>query len=241
MMAALPRLLDLFCAEGGAAAGYMAAGFEVTGVDNRPSVGRRYPGAFILGDAIQYARDHGHEYDAIHASPPCQAYSIATAGTPGARAKHPRLIAATRDALIASGRPYVIENVAGARGDLRDPVTLCGTMFGLAAIDTDGTRLELRRHRLFEVAGFHVWQPDCRHGAYGDAVGGVYGGGRSDRRETREIRRGGYTPAVAVRAALMGIDWMTMHGLSQALPPAYTRYLGEALLEALMLDRAVSA
>lgn len=231
------RVLDLFCAEGGAARGYMDDGFEVVGVDNRPSVGRRYPGAFILGDAIQYARDHGHEYDAIHASPPCQAYSIATAGAPGARAKHPRLIEATRDALIATGRPYVIENVAGARGELRDPVTLCGTMFGLSAIDTDGTRLELRRHRLFEVS-FHVWQMDCRHGKHGDAVGGVYGGGRSDRREAREIRRGGYTPAIAVRAALMGIDWMTMHGLSQALPPAYTRYLGAALREHLTREAA---
>lgn len=238
MTAALMRVLDLFCAEGGAAAGYMAAGFEVTGVDNRPSVGRRYPGTFILGDAIQYARDHGHEYDAIHASPPCQAYSIATAGAPGARAKHPRLIAATREALRGTGRPYVIENVAGARSDLRDPVTLCGSMFGLAAIDTDGTRLELRRHRLFEVAGFHVWQPVCAHGSLGDAVGGVYDGGRSDRREAREIRRGGYTPAVAVRAALMGIDWMTMHGLSQALPPAYTRYLGAALREHLTREAA---
>ena len=205
MTAALMRVLDLFCAEGGAARGYMDAGFEVVGVDNRPSVGRRYPATFILGDAIQYARDHGHEYDAIHAR------------------------------CCMPGRAGVIENVAGARGELRDPVTLCGTMFGLSAIDTDGTRLELRRHRLFEVS-FHVWQMDCRHGQHGDAVGGVYGGGRSDRR--REIRRGGYTPAIAVRAALMGIDWMTMHGLSQALPPAYTRYLGAALRERLTREAA---
>ncbi len=227
-----PRLLDLFCAEGGAARGYMDAGFDVVGVDTRPSVGRRYPGTFILGDALEYAREHGHEYAAIHASPPCQAYSIATAGTPGARAHHPRLISATRDVLDDSGRPYVIENVEGARRDLHSPVTLCGTMFGLSAVDDDGsTRLELRRHRLFECSGFHVWQPTCDHGRYGDAVGGVYGGGRSDRREAREVRRGGYTPSQRVREQLMGIDWMTQHGLTQALPPAYTRYLGSAILE----------
>jgi DNA (cytosine-5)-methyltransferase 1 len=102
-----PRLLDLFRGEGGAAEGYKRAGWDVTGVDIQP-LGHRGPGEFILADALDYVTRFGRHYDAIHASPPCQGYSIATAGNPGARAKHDRLIAATRELLVATGRPWVI-------------------------------------------------------------------------------------------------------------------------------------
>src|SRR3989304_4421538 len=114
------KLLDLFCCEGGAGEGYRRAGFDVTGGDNQPQP--RNPHRFILADALEYVREHGHEYDAIHASPPCQHYSWAT--PKGHHEKHPDLIAATREALTATGKPYIIENVGGARRALKNPVKL---------------------------------------------------------------------------------------------------------------------
>lgn len=111
-----PRLLDLFCCEGGAAVGYHRAGFDVVGVDRDGKFAKRYPFEFHQADAIEFVREHGHEFDAIHASPPCQAYS----GTQKIQNNdHPDLIGPTRDALEATGVPYVIENVPGA--PLLDP------------------------------------------------------------------------------------------------------------------------
>lgn len=224
-----PRLLDLFCCEGGAAVGYRRAGFDVVGVDLEGRYAKRYPFEFHQGDALEFVREHGLEFDAIHASPPCQAYSRATAGNSQARAKHDRLIAATRDALEATGRPYVIENVEDARPEMRAPVTLCGTHFGLTAVDDDGTPLEMWRHRLFE-ATFEVPAPGaCRHGGFAQQVAGAYGGARRDKHEARHVRKGGYVPAKPVVERLLGIDWMTQHGLFQSLPPAYTTWVGLAL------------
>jgi len=229
-----PRLLDLFCCEGGASRGYADAGFEVVGVDIEPQ--RRYPFEFHQADAIAYVREHGREYDAIAASPPCQAYSITKHSH---SAEHPELIEPTRDALVASGKPFVMENVPGA--PLLNYVELCGAAFGCEAADTDGTPLVLRRHRLFESNVFLIAPPVCACRTYrlrGYSVGGVYGGGSSDRNHAKEVRRGGYTPGKAVRSELIGADWMTLHGLSQAIPPAYTRWLGGQLLDHLA---AVSA
>ena len=138
------RLLDLFCCAGGAGMGYSRAGFDVVGVDIAPQP--RYPFEFIQAEAIEYVKAHGHEYDAIHASPPCQASSALTKGTNRGRI-YEDLIPQTRAALGASGRPYVIENVQGS--DLRRDATLCGEMFGLAVI----------RHRYFEVSGFALTPP----------------------------------------------------------------------------------
>ena len=224
-----PRLLDLFCCEGGASMGYYRAGWDVTGVDILPRFAKRYPFRFVAANALEYAADHWREYDAIHASPPCQAYSIATLGS-GKQGNHPRLVEPTREALAATGLPYVIENVP--RAPLLNPITLCGSMFDLTATDDDGTKLRLERHRLFES---NVWltSGECAHDKT-IPVGGVYSGGRTDRREAREIRKGGYTPAKHVREALMGIDWMTLHGLSQSLPPAYTEFIGAQLLDHLV-------
>ena len=222
-----PRMLDLFCCEGGAGAGYARAGFDVVGVDLDPRFAKRYPFEFHAGDAIEYVKEHGHEFDAIHASPPCQAYSI-TKHTHSNT--HPMLIDPTRDALLATGRPYVIENVIGA--PLRAPLMLCGSEFNLGTIDTDGLPLRLERHRLFESNVFLYGNGGCQHDRR-IQVAGAYGGGSSDRRHAKEVRRGGYTPAKEVRAALLGIDWMTLHGLSQSVPPAFTEHIGRQLLDAL--------
>jgi DNA (cytosine-5)-methyltransferase 1 len=222
-----PRLLDLFCCEGGAGVGYQRAGFDVTGVDLNPQP--RYPFPFIQADAIQYVTDHGHEYDAIHASPPCQLYSITKHSH---SAEHPDLVGPTRDALQSTGLPWIIENVVGA--PLVNPLILCGTEFDLTAVDTDGTPLYLRRHRLFESNRYLFGAGGCRCAAYkhrGWTCAGAYGGGSSDRAHAKFVRRGGYTPGKQVRAALLGgLDWMTLHGLSQSIPPAYTAFLGAQML-----------
>lgn len=109
-----------------------------------------YPFESHQGDAIEYLLAHGYKFDAIHASPPCTGYSRGTAALPDRMARYDRLIASTREALAIVGKPYIIENVADARPELRDPILLCGRMFGLGAIDDDGTPLVLDRHRLFE-------------------------------------------------------------------------------------------
>ncbi len=226
-----PRLLDLFCGDGGAARGYQRAGFYVVGVDIKPRP--QYAGdEFVRADALTFPLDG---FDAIHASPPCQHYSIATAGAGGdVRRNHPALIAPIRKRLRASGLPYVIENVPLA--PLINPTVLCGTMFDLTAIDADGQPLFLRRHRLFESNVALIVPRPCRcreWKARGWWIGGVYGGGRSKRWEARYVRRGGYTPHVAKRRELMGIDWMTLGSLNEAIPPAYTEHVGASLLAAL--------
>lgn len=164
-----PRLLDLCCGEGGAGMGYHRAGFDVTGVDISPQP--RYPFEFVQGDAIHYLLEHGHRFDAIHASWPCQRFANVTAwrGTP---TDHPDLIGPGRVALAAVGVPWVIENVPEA--PVRPDFLLCGSMFGL----------NVRRHRAFETNwGGHQMTPPCHHHrgllpfehkgerAYADAMG----------------------------------------------------------------------
>lgn len=220
------RLLDAFCCEGGAGMGYHRAGFEVTGIDLNPRFSKRYPFEFIEGDAIEYIRRHGHEYDAIHASPPCQRYTHGNVAGKQA-GKHPDLIAETRAALFATGRPYVLENVP--RAPLLNPLVLCWSMFHVEYVpDTDGTPLVMRRHRLFE-SNRHLWAPNnCVH-PKGVQIAGSYGGARRDKHEARHIRKGGYVPARVIQESLLGIDWMSEHGLYQSIPPAYTQWIGEQL------------
>ena len=136
-----PRLLDLFCGAGGASTGYSRAGFDVVGVDIKQQ--KNYPFRFHQCDAFEFMLAHGKEFDVIHASPPCQAYSKISKVNGGT---YPDLVAKIRDALIATGKPYVIENVPGA--PLGPSIVLCGTMFGLKT--PCGT--ELRRHRYFECS-----------------------------------------------------------------------------------------
>lgn len=222
-----PRLLDLFSCAGGAGMGYHRAGFEVVGVDLEPQP--HYPFEFVQGDALEYVAAHAIEFDVIHASPPCQVHSI-TKHAHGS--EHPDLLEPTREALIATGLPYVIENVEGA--PLIDPLTLCGTEFGLRAADVDGVPLALRRHRLFESNTWLVGAGGCAHDA--TQVAGSYKASRHRTPEQRDnpARRGGYTPALPVRAALLGIDWpMNEHELAQAIPPAYTEFIGHQLMAVL--------
>lgn len=234
------KLLDLFCGQGGAAQGYLNAGFDVTGID-LANHGKRYPGTFIQADALAYLAEHGREYDVIHASPPCQGYSIATAGNPDARAKHQRLIAATRELLKVTRRPWVIENVEQARSQMVDPILLCGRSFGLGALDEDGFPLVLDRHRLFESNVGIVAPVHLKHSSE-ERVAGVYGGSRrsskpnatpaDDRYAARYERKGGYVPrSIRVQQELLGIDWMTVKGMQESIPPGYTHYLGEQLIQ----------
>jgi DNA (cytosine-5)-methyltransferase 1 len=214
-----PRLLDLFCGAGGAAMGYYRAGFDVIGVDLAPQP--HYPFPFHQGDALSFPLAG---FDAIHASPPCQAYSVLRRANPGA--EYPDLVAPTRELLYAAGVPWVMENVPGA--PLWPSVVLCGSMFDLGA----GER-HLRRHRLFE-SSVGMLQPQCQH--EGEAVG-VYGGGPVGRytfangvRKGLKGRRGGYQGTMAERREAMGITWMTSKELNNAIPPAYTEWIGAQLL-----------
>lgn len=236
-MVGRPILLDLFCGAGGASAGYARAGFDVVGVDLSPQP--RYPFAFVQADALTFPLDG---YDAIHASPPCQAWSTMRRGLWKDR-DHAELIAPIRELLTATGRPYVIENVEGARRELVDPIRLCGTMFALGVGDS-----QLRRHRYFEVGGFTLWPPaSCAHNRAPTVP--VYGGGQdvdyhNPPRRPRTIgvwgsaggtstRDGLVQFGTAARREAMDIGWMTGNELSEAIPPAYTEWIGRQLLAAL--------
>ncbi len=204
------RGLDLFSGAGGCTRGYQMAGFEMDGVDNRPQP--RYVGErFFQADALEFVAEHGHEYDFIHASPPCQAYTRAQ-NAAGRAHLHPDLVAAVRATLRVAGRPYVIENVVGA--PLENAVTLCGLAFGL----------RVKRHRLFE-SNMLLLVPPCPSHAVDYYV--IFG------HEVRNRRHGsaaGRKNSVAKGREAMGIDWMTRSELSQAIPPAYTKFIGEQLM-----------
>lgn len=221
-----PKLLDLFCCAGGAGMGYHQAGFDVVGVDLAPQP--RYPFEFVQADVLGLDPTWIASFDAIHASPPCQAHS-ALRTMHNAR-DHADLVPQTREMLKASGLPWVMENVPGA--PLEDPITLCGTMFGLGVDDA-----ELRRHRLFETSFHILLHPACQHGSR-DVIG-VYGEGIRDARR-RQGSRGVPDFSIDQGRAAMGIDWMTTTELSQAIPPAYTRYLGERMLEHMRHERAAA-
>jgi DNA (cytosine-5)-methyltransferase 1 len=211
------RLLDLYCGAGGAAEGYRRAGFTtIVGVDKKAQT--RYPFTFVEADAIEYVKEHGHEFDAIHASPPCQHHSDLAHRT---KREYPELIVPTRDALITTGRPFVIENVDGA--PLVDPVVLCGTQF---------PGLRVLRHRLFE-AGNGLRLLGLPHPARDPLVH------THDKRKNHYGRTnewldyvqvtGGGNCTVAAAIDAMGIDWMTKDELNEAIPPAYTWWIGAQL------------
>ncbi|MFJ3751911.1 methyltransferase domain-containing protein [Streptomyces rubiginosohelvolus] len=205
-----PRLLDLFSCQGGAAKGYADAGFDVTGVDTAPQP--RYPLRFVQADAIAYVLEHGAEFDVIHASPPCQHDSDCQRLQGNT---HPDLIAPTRTALQATGRPWVLENVRGALPKLERPVMLCGPMF----------EVETYRHRYFETGGgLALNQPHhpahlvpqakmgrpVPPGHYGQFVGNFSG--------------------VDLARRVMGVPWMNRDGIRECIPPAYTHHIGTQAL-----------
>jgi DNA (cytosine-5)-methyltransferase 1 len=215
-----PRLLDLFCGAGGAAMGYHRAGFDVVGVDIAPQP--RYPFHAIRADVSTYLKWSdlvSSGYDAIHASPPCQAYSNMN----GRHDDHPELIAETREFLEASGLPFVIENIEDARDELCDPIMLCGTMWDPPL---DG----LKRHRLFESN----WdlQPSewpCRHKLAAPRFL-VYEHGKWYMSPFVKIYGGGGGKAAEHWGRALGIDWMTRKEMKEAIPPAYTEFIGHQLL-----------
>lgn len=223
-----PRLLDLFCCAGGASMGYHRAGFDVTGVDLEPQPD--YPFAFEQADALDFPLDG---FDAVHASPPCQMFTAYRRARPERGDEHyVNLIPETRARLEEWGGPWIIENVPGA--PLNDPLTLCGSMFE--------PPLDVRRHRLFE-SSIPLEPPawPCRHKLWAP---NRFPGGRSKERtgSSRGLARntaeiGSWDTPLAVQQAAIGIDWMPVDRLSQAIPPAYTEFLGRQLL-ARVLERA---
>lgn len=208
------RLLDLYCKAGGASVGYHRAGFtEIVGIDIANQ--KRYPFEFIKADCLEVMQDMNflRSFDAIVASPPCQTHSATKhlRAAQGRETKKVDLIPQTREALVASGLPYIIENVPGA--PLIDPVVLCGSSFGLA----------VRRHRLFE-SNVPLTSLPCDHKKQGRPVG-VYGSMRDN------IPSGGKTAESIEQAReAMGIDWMLWGDLVEAIPPAYTEHLGRQFL-----------
>lgn len=198
------RILDLFCGAGGAAMGLHQAfpDAEIIGVDIHPQ--KRYPFSFVQADAMTYPLEG---FDFIWASPPCQKYSAATRHLANTS---PRLVEPLRERLIESGAPFCIENTPGA--PLRNPITLCGLSFGL----------NVKRHRLFET-NFLVAEVPCVPGHPGDWFV-IFG------HEVRSRRHGhaaGRKNKIADGRKAMDIDWMTRGELSEAIPPAYSKFIGQ--------------
>lgn len=217
-----PRLLDLFSGAGGAAVGYHRAGFDVLGIDISPQP--NFPFHFVQADALAPPLDLA-AFDVIHASPPCQAYT-----TLGNRFRgnggpdHPELIGPVRAMLEASGVPYVIENVPGAARALHAPIRLTGEQFGL----------RVHRARLFECSPFVLSPSPVSRQDNPVAVYGKLDGRRLwTRTDGTELRA---PSSLEEPSAAMGIDWMEWDELKEAIPPAYTEYLGRQLLTMLPTD-----
>lgn len=213
-----PVLLDVYCGAGGAGRGYADAGFDVIGIDLYPQP--HYPYRFIQSDALEYldTADLG-QFAAIHASPVCKGYTELNSS---GKANHARQILLVRDRLERIGLPWVIENVEGAVSELPASLMLCGTMFGLRVV----------RHRFFESSHMLFAPGPCQHK---DGCIGVYGGSVWDSSRTGTTRKDGRVrPAIVpweIGAIAMQIDWMTHQELTQALPPAYTRWIGQFLMQ----------
>jgi DNA (cytosine-5)-methyltransferase 1 len=223
-----PILLDLFCAAGGASAGYERAGFEVVGVDIAPQP--RYPFTFHCGDALELLPALIREYQpaALAASPPCHDHSTlaSVTGLDGTG----DLLPATRAALTETRLPYVIENVPGAH--MPSALVLCGTEFGLRTVDQDGDLRWLKRHRQFETNWLIMGAGGCN--CSGRRIGVVGGGGGGAPRTAVSRggrRRGGYQLGAEQARSILGVPWMNRDEAALAIPPAYTEFIGEQLLD----------
>jgi DNA (cytosine-5)-methyltransferase 1 len=208
-----PKLLDLFCCQGGASMGYHHAGFDVVGVDIEAQP--HYPFKFWQRDALRFLKSYGRYFDAVHASPPCQAFTNAQKIQ---KNPHPDLVGPVRELLDDLGKPYIIENVPGA--PLRPDVILCGSMFGL----------QTYRHRIFE-SNVAITAPE-----HPEHVAKTTKMGRRPRPGEFMHVVGNFSGVEQAKKA-MGIDWMTRDGLRESIPPAYTEHLGAQLLEAVSRER----
>jgi len=206
-----PRLLDLFCGAGGAGMGYHRAGFEVVGVDIKPQP--HYPFEFHRADAFDYLREHGHEFDVIHASPPCQAFSRGSK-IKGNSQNHINHLPALMRLLSSFNGIWVMENVYGA--PLSYPIMLCGTQFDL----------KVYRHRYFQSNQMLFPPPHYSHSDSWPVRTG-----------NKEISKNGFMTIAGHHShaekgkVAMGIDWMNGNELSQAIPPAYTEWIGKQLIK----------
>lgn len=223
-MSSRPYVLDLYCCSGGAGAGYAAAGFIVHGVDKAPRP--RYPYTFVQADALAHlaqlvATGEIRRYSLIHSSPPCQAKAALTVGTNLSRGwggEHEDLVGPTRDALEAIGIPYVIEQPNG-RAEIRKDVSLCGEMFGLGVL----------RHRNFELGGWTTARP--RHPRHRGYVRGWRHGIYRDGPYVAAYGEGGGKASVPEMQTAMGITWTDVREeLTEAIPPAFSAWLGRAFL-----------
>jgi DNA (cytosine-5)-methyltransferase 1 len=216
-----PRLLEVYCGQGGFTAGAIRAGWHVTGIDLHPQP--RYIGdVFTQGDAVAFLRTNlgwvRDTFQAVAGGPPCQRYSL-TQRIQGN--DHPDLIAATRDLFEQTGLPYVIENVEEARPELRNPVTLCGAMFGLRTY----------RHRLFEAGGgFTLTVPE-----HPEHTAPLRKMGRPPRPGDMIHAVGNFSGVGIVRDD-WGVPWMNRDGIREAVPPAYGQYVGEQLMAHVMTE-----
>lgn len=202
------KALDLFCAAGGAGAGIASEGFDVTGIDINPQP--NYPFEFHQGDVLNVSLEFVRSFDFVWASPPCQ-FATAYKRRPGHVAPSENLIPKTRALLQAAGVPYVIENVAGARHELRDPTMLCGSSFGL----------DVRRHRYFETS-FPMAAPPCDHAWQTPRFPPATN--RKNLRSTVEV--GVWRiPLETQHRAMGGCEWMELKELSLAIPPAYSAHI----------------
>lgn len=199
------RLLDLFCGAGGCSVGYRRAGFSVTGVDIAAQP--RYPYEFYQADALEFLEKNAHGFDVIHASPPCQAYSKTKVIRGN---EHPDLVSATRAALVATGKPWIMENVQGA--PLYRAITLCGASF----------KLRTYRHRLFE-SSLELAAP--KHPPHLFKIAKM---GRKPKPNEYMHVVGNFSAVKDARIA-MGISWMGRDELKLAIPPAYTEFIGNQI------------
>ena len=211
------KLLDLYCCGGGAGYGYSLAGFDVVGVDIKPQP--KYPFKFQQSDAIEFVKKNHHLFDVIHASPPCQAFTRAGTEQRKAGKVYDDFLSETREVLRDIGKPYIIENVPDA--PMENPIVLCGSMFGLKTY----------RHRLFESNIPLVAPTHPKHIAKNTKMGRKPVQGEF-------IQVVGHFSGVPFAQDAMGIDWLGQKELAQAIPPAYTQYLGGQLQDHLLTQIA---
>ncbi len=212
------RLLDLFCGAGGASMGYHRAGFEVVGVDIKAQ--RHYPFPFLLHDALTLPIEFLQSFDAIHASPPCQKFSVASIRHIKSGKKYPDCLTPTRNQLRASRQPWVIENVLGA--PMSRMLILCGLMFDLKVF----------RHRAFESSVLLIGLDHPSH--TGKRIGFGYfsiAGGSGRWKSWGKVYRNVSKGTIREWQDAMGIGWMTGAEIKEAIPPAYTEFIGRQLMK----------